>query len=99
MPARVWCWTPNPVLETKFTEGRRIVSAGGKGHNVARQLCQWGVAAISLVPKTGARWLQFARGERIPVRQIPIRCEARMGWAFVDGSGERVDFFTQDPRW
>ena len=77
MPARVWCWTPNPVLETKFSEGRRIVSAGGKGHNVARQLCQWGLPVVSVVSKVGKEWLQVARNDGLPIREIPIRSIAR----------------------
>ena len=99
MTARVWCWTPNPVLETKFTEGRRIVSAGGKGHNVARQLRQWGVPALSVVPQIGKGWRRAARKDGLPIREIPIRSAARMGWALVEGPGERSDFFSQDPRW
>ena len=99
MSARVWCWTPNPVLETKFTRGLRIVSAGGKGHNVVRQLHQWGVGAISVVPKAGVEWLQSAKKDRIPIREIPIRSVARTGWAWVDAPGERMDLFTEDPKW
>ena len=99
MPARVWCWTPNPVLETKFSEGRRIVSAGGKGHNVARQLCQWGLPVVSVVSKVGKEWLQVARNDGLPIREIPIRSIARTGWALVEGPGKRLDFFTEDPRW
>jgi len=97
MAARVWCWTPNPVLEIKFTEGRRIVSAGGKGHNVARQLRLWGVPAVSLVPKPGSAWIQAAGNDRSPIRKIPIRSVARTGWAGVSKPGERMDFFTEDP--
>ena len=99
MPARVWCWTPNPVLETKFTEGRRIVSAGGKGHNVARQLCQWGVAAISLVPKGGADWLGAARKDGAEIRFLPVTAPARNGYARVESPGNRLDLFTLDPTW
>ena len=99
MPARVWCWTPNPVLETKFTEGGRIVSAGGKGHNVARQLCQWGLPVVSVVSKVGKEWLQVARKDGLPIREIPIRSIARTGWALVEGPGKRMDFFSEDPKW
>ena len=99
MPARVWCWTPNPVLETKFTEGERIVSAGGKGHNVARQLCHWGLPVVSVVSKVGKEWLQVARKDGLPIREIPIRSIARTGWALVEGPGKRRDFFSEDPKW
>jgi len=99
MPARVWCWTPNPVLETKFTEGGRIVSAGGKGHNVARQLRQWGVPALSVVSKAGKDWLGAARQDGLPIREIPIQAIARTSWALVEGPGNRSDFFSQDPQW
>ena len=99
MPARVWCWTPNPVLETKFTEGGRIVSAGGKGHNVARQLRQWGVPAISVVSKVGKGWLYAARKDELPTREIAIRSPSRTGWSLVEGPGNRRDFFTEDPKW
>lgn len=99
MPARVWCWTPNPVLEIKFTHGRRLVSAGGKAHNVARILCGWEEPAISLVAKAGTEWRQAARRNRVSIREIPIRSVARTGWAFVEAPGQRLDFFTEDPRW
>jgi len=99
MPPRVWCWTPNPVLETKFTEGGRIVSAGGKGHNVARQLCQWGVPAISVVSKVGKGWLFAARKDGLPTRGIAIRSPSRTGWSLVEGPGNRRNFFSQDPKW
>lgn len=99
MPARVWCWTPNPVVEFKFGHGRLAISAGGKGHNVARQLNWWGMPAISMVPKAGSEWLQIAQRERIPVRQVPFRSEARAGWALMGAAGQRLDFFTEDPRW
>jgi len=99
MPARVWCWTPNPVLETKFASDRLKVSAGGKGHNVARQLRQWGAPAVSVVPRAGAEWLKAARKDKVPIREIPIRSVARTGWALMEKAGERLDFFTEDPRW
>lgn len=99
MPARVWCLTPNPVLETKFFCGRTVVSAGGKGQNVARQLRQWKVPAVSVIAKAGADWLQAARKDRVPLREIPIHSTARNGWALVERAGERLDFFTQDPMW
>jgi fructose-1-phosphate kinase PfkB-like protein len=97
--ARVWCLTPNPVLETKFSRGRTVVSAGGKGHNVARQLRQWEVPAFSVTAQTGADWLRAARKDRVLVRQIPIHSTARTGWALLEKAGERLDFFTQDPVW
>ncbi|NBT89494.1 MAG: hypothetical protein EBT50_01505 [Verrucomicrobia bacterium] len=99
MPVRVWCWTPNPVLEIKFSHGRRLVSAGGKAHNVARLLCGWGKPAISLVAKVGTEWRQAAQRERVPIREIPIRSGARTGWAVMNGAGKRLDFFTEDPHW
>lgn len=99
MPARVWCWTPNPVLEIKFTYGKRAISVGGKSHNVARQLHAWGVPAVSMVAQAGPNWLQVAQGERIRFRQIPVRSEARTGWALVEAAGQRLDFFTKDPYW
>lgn len=99
MPARVWCWTPNPVLEIKFTHGQRAVSAGGKGHNVARQLRAWQVPAVSVVSEPGSDWLQAARRDRVPIREIPILSSARTGWAVVEAAGQRLDFFTEDPHW
>jgi|GEM_PF-659475 len=99
MPPRVWCWTPNPVLETKFTEGGRIVSAGGKGHNVARQLLQWGLPALSVVSKVGKDWRRAARKDGLPIREIPIRSPSRTGWSLVEGPGNRRNFFGQDPKW
>ncbi len=99
MSGRIWCLTPNPVLEIKFLGGRTVVSAGGKGHNVARQLRQWGAAAVSVVPRIGMKWRHAAGKDRIPLREIPIPSAARTGWAFVEGAGKRLDFFTEDPRW
>lgn len=99
MPARVWCWTPNPVLEIRFAHGQVAISAGGKGHNVARQLRAWQVPAVSVVSKPGSDWLQAARRDRVPLRQVPIRSAARTGWAVVEAAGRRLDFFTEDPRW
>ena len=99
MSARVWCWTPNPVVEIKFFHGRLAVSAGGKGHNVARQLRQWNVPVVSVVPTTGREWRQAARKNGVPIREIPIRSAARRGWALVEAAGQRLDFFTEDPHW
>ena len=99
IPARVWCLTPNPVLEIKFSRGRTVVSAGGKGHNVARQLRRWKVSAVSVTAQTGVDWLRAARRDRVPIRQIPIQASARKGWALLEKAGERLDFFTQDPIW
>jgi len=101
MASRVWCFTPNPVFETKIesTGGRAVLSAGGKAHNVARQLHCWGVPVVSVVPKPGPDWLHAARRDRVPLRQVPIRSTARTGWAVVEAAGRRLDFFTEDPRW
>jgi len=76
-----------------------MISAGGKGHNVARQLRQWGVPAVSVVPRAGAEWRKAARKDKVPIREIPIRSVARTGWAFMEKAGERLDFFTENPRW
>ena len=43
--------------------------------------------------------MQVARKDRVPVREIPVRSLARKGWAFVEGAGKRLDFFTEDPCW
>lgn len=99
MASRVWCWTPNPVLEIKFDQGGRRVFAGGKGHNVARQLRCWGVPAVSVVAKPGLEWLQAARKDKVRIQEIPLHSPARTGWALVEGPGKRLDFFTEDPRW
>ncbi|NDF16875.1 MAG: hypothetical protein EB079_02755, partial [Verrucomicrobia bacterium] len=96
---RVWCFTPNPVLEAKFEQGQLAISAGGKGHNVARQLRHWKVPAVSVVPRSGTAWRQATRKDRIPIREIRVRSAARTGWASVEGAGKRMDFFTEDPRW
>jgi fructose-1-phosphate kinase PfkB-like protein len=101
MPVRVWCFTPNPVFEIKIESpgGRAVLSAGGKAHNVARQLHCWGVPAVSVVSTPGPNWLQAARRDRVPLRQIPIRSAARTGWGLVEAPGQRLDFFTEDPHW
>jgi len=98
---RVWCFTPNPVFETKIESltGRVVSSAGGKGHNVARQLSRWGVSAISVVCNSGAEgkaWIDHAKKEGVKVLQIPVRAGMRQGWAWLNEGVERVDFFTED---
>ena len=99
--ARVWCFTPNPVFETKIESpsGRVVSSAGGKGHNVARQLHRWGVPAISVVCNSGAEgkeWMDHARKEGVKTLQIPVRAGMRQGWAWLKEGVERADFFTAD---
>jgi len=99
--ARVWCFTPNPVFETKIESpsGRVVSSAGGKGHNVARQLYRWGVPAISVVCNSGAKgqeWIDHARKEGVKTLQIPVRAGMRQGWAWLKEGIGRIDFFTED---
>ena len=99
--ARVWCFTPNPVFETKIESpsGQVVLSAAGKGHNVARQLHRWGVPAISVVCNGGAEgkeWLDHARKEGVKTLQIPVRAGMRQGWAWLKEGVERIDFFTED---
>ena len=99
--ARVWCFTPNPVFETKIESpsGRVFSSAGGKGHNVARQLHRWEVPAISVVCNSGAagkEWMDHARKEGVKTLQIPVRAGMRQGWAWLKEGIERIDFFTKD---
>ena len=98
---RVWCFTPNPVLETKFEPktGRVVLSAGGKAHNVARQLCRWGLSAISLVADCGKEWSGAARRDGPRIVHLPVKTPARRGWAVLDEAGKRLDFFTPDPAW
>ena len=99
--ARVWCFTPNPVFETKIESpcGCVVLSAGGKGHNVARQLHRWGVPAISVVCSSeadGKEWMDHARKEGVKTLQIPVRAGMRQGWAWLKEGVERIDFFTED---
>ena len=101
--ARVWCFTPNPVFETKIDacSGRVILSAGGKAHNVARQLTRWGVSAISVICDGGAEgvlWMDHAKKEGVKVLRIPVHGGMRQGWAWLREGVERIDFFTQDLR-
>ena len=101
--ARVWCFTPNPVFETKIESpsGRVVLSAGGKGHNVARQLYRWGVPTISVVCNDGGEgkeWMDHARKEGVKVLRIPVRAGMRQGWAWLKEGVERIDFFTADLR-
>ena len=98
---RVWCFTPNPVFETKIESptGWVVSSAGGKGHNVARQLSRWGVSAISVVCNGGAEgkaWIDHAKKEGVKVLQIPVKTGMRQGWALLKEGVERIDFFTED---
>ena len=100
---RVWCFTPNPVFETKIESpsGRVVLSAGGKGHNVARQLHQWGVPTISVICDGGAEgvaWMDHARKDGVKTLQIPVRAGMRQGWAWFKEGVERIDFFTADLR-
>lgn len=101
--ARIWCFTPNPVFETKIeSRGRRVVSsAGGKAHNVARQLYRWGVPTISVICDGGAEgvtWIDHAKKEGVKTLQIPVRAGMRQGWAWLREGVERIDFFTVDLR-
>jgi len=98
---RVWCFTPNPVFETKIESpsGRVVSSAGGKAHNVARQLYRWVVPTISVVCNVGAEgkeWMDHARKEGVKTLQIPARAGMRQGWALLEEGVERIDFFTED---
>lgn len=98
---RVWCFTPHPVFETKIESpsGRIVCTAGGKGHNVARQLCRWGIPAISVIGEGGAEaeaWRTQARADGVRVRRIPVQVGMREGWALVRRGDERMDFFTED---
>ena len=101
--ARVWCFTPNPVFETKIESptGLVVSSAGGKGHNVARQLHRWGVPTISVICDGGAEgkaWMDHAKTEGVKVLRIPVRAGMRQGWALLKEGVERIDFFTADPK-
>ena len=89
---RVWCFTPNPVLEKKFDEktGRCFCSKGGKGRNVARQLQQWGIPAIS-VSVSSSSILGTDPGS-----DPKAGAGERQGWAWVREGIERIDFFTED---
>ena len=92
MRPRVWCFTPNPVLEKKFDEktGRCFCSKGGKGRNVARQLQQWGIPAIS-VSVSSSSILGTDPGS-----DPKAGAGERQGWAWVREGIERIDFFTED---
>jgi fructose-1-phosphate kinase PfkB-like protein len=99
--ARVWCFTPNPVFETKIDacSGRVILSAGGKAHNVAKKLTRWGVSTISVICDGGAEgvaWMDHAKKEGVKVFRIPVRAGMRQGWAWLKEGVERIDFFTED---
>jgi fructose-1-phosphate kinase PfkB-like protein len=99
--ARVWCFTPNPVFETKIEphSGQIILSAGGKAHNVARQLTRWGVPTISVICDGGAEgvaWIDHAKKEGVKVLQIPVKTGMRQGWVLLKEGVERIDFFTED---
>ena len=92
MRPRVWCFTPNPVLEKKFDEktGRCFCSKGGKGRNVARQLQQWGIPTIS-VSVSSSSILGTDPGS-----DPKAGAGERQGWAWVREGIERIDFFTED---
>ena len=99
--ARVWCFTPNPVFETKIesSSDRVVFSAGGKGHNVARQLHRWGVSVISVIGDSGEEgeaWMDHAKKEGVRVLRIPVMTGMRQGWALLEEGVERIDFFTDD---
>ena len=96
MRPRVWCFTPNPVLEKKFDEktGRCFCSKGGKGRNVARQLQQWGIPTIS-VSVSSSSILETDLGTE-PGSDPKAGAGERQGWAWVREGIERIDFFTED---
>ena len=92
MRPRVWCFTPNPVLEKKFDEktGRCFCSKGGKGRNVARQLQQWGIPTISVsVSSSSILGTDLGSDPKAGAGE-------RQGWAWVREGIERIDFFTED---
>ena len=72
------------------------VSAGGKGRNVARQLCLWGVPAISKVIDLGSdsgTGLVPGVGPGAVPGVGPGTME-RWGWAWVsEGGGENRFFY------
>ncbi len=76
--------------------GRMEVSAGGKGRNVARQLCLWGVPAISKVIDLGSDPGSDPGTGLVP--GVGPGTVERGGWAWVKEGEERVDFFTKDPK-
>ena len=96
MRPRVWCFTPNPVLEKNFDEktGRCFCSKGGKGRNVARQLQQWGIPTIS-VSVSSSSILETDVGTE-PGSDPKAGAGERQGWAWVREGIERIDFFTED---
>jgi len=99
---RIWCFTPNPVVEKKIcaTSGRVTWSAGGKAHNTARQLHAWGVPVCSVIACKGGtarHWKEQARVEGVKTVQIPVEAPMRRGWAWVNEGEDRMDFFTRDP--
>ena len=96
MRPRVWCFTPNPVLEKKFEEktGRCFCSKGGKGRNVARQLQQWGIPTFS-VSVSSSSILETDVGTE-PGSDPKAGAGERQGWAWVREGIERIDFFTED---
>jgi len=100
---RIWCFTPNPVLEKKIcaTSGRVTWSSGGKAHNTARQLHAWGVPVCSVIACSGEvarRWREQAEVEGLKTVQIFVEAPMRRGWARVKEGTERMDFFTRDPK-
>ena len=96
MRPRVWCFTPNPVLEKKFDEktGRCFCSKGGKGRNVARQLQQWGIPTISVSVSSSS--ILGADVGTEPGSDPKAGAGERQGWAWVREGIERIDFFTED---
>jgi len=100
---RIWCFTPNPVLEKKIcaTSGRAIWIAGGKTHNTALQLHSWGVPVCSVIAcsgETAAHWKELSEVEGLKTVQIPLEAPMRRGWAWVNEGHERIDFFASDPK-
>ncbi|NDB95627.1 MAG: hypothetical protein EBZ78_05650 [Verrucomicrobia bacterium] len=100
---RVWCFTPNPVLEKKIcaTSGRVIWCAGGKGHNTAAQLHAWGVPVCSVIAcrgETARHWREEADVEGVKTVEISVEAPMRRGWAWVHEGHERMDFFISDPK-
>ena len=100
---RIWCFTPNPVLEKKIcaTSGRAIWIAGGKTHNTALQLHSWGVPVCSVIAcsgETARHWKELSEVEGLKTVQIPLEAPMRRGWAWVNEGHERIDFFASDPK-
>lgn len=87
MLPRILTVTVNPALDKTVVHGKEVVSAGGKGVNVARALQKLGFVTVTtglLGGGAGARLRRLLVKERIKSCFFKIKGTTRINWAILD---------------